>query len=74
MKIYEEFNINTFVAWSGAIETQNRIIDEGKADLFNTIIEDIFADGCTSTEMNDFLRFDYDYIFDFLGINEEDKE
>ena len=38
MRLYVEFDINNFEAWSGAVDTKNRIIEEGKADLFNAII------------------------------------
>ena len=74
MRLYVEFDINNFEAWSGAVDTKNRIIEEGKADLFNAIVEDIFPDGCTETEMNDFLWFDDEQIFDMLGIVEEEEE
>lgn len=30
MRLYVEFDINNFEAWSGAVETKNRIIEEGK--------------------------------------------
>ena len=41
MRLYVEFDINNFEAWSGAVDTKNRIIEEGKTDLFNAIVEDI---------------------------------
>ena len=73
MRLYVEFDINNFEAWSGAVDTKNRIIEEGKADLFNAIAEDIFPDGCTETEMNDFLWFDDEQIFEWLGIRSESQ-
>ena len=74
MRLYVEFDINNFEAWSGAVDTKNRIIEEGKAEAFNSLVEDIFPDGCTETEMNDFLWFDDEQIFDMLGIVEEEEE
>ena len=74
MKLYVEFDINNFEAWSGAVDTKNRIIEEGKAEAFNSLVEDIFPDGCTETEMNDFLWFDDEYIFELLGISDDEEE
>ena len=74
MRLYVEFDINNFEAWSGAVDTKNRIIEEGKAEAFNSLVDDIFPDGCTETEMNDFLWFDDEQIFDMLGIVEEEEE
>ena len=73
MRLYVEFDINNFEAWSGAVDTKNRIIEEGKAEAFNSLVDDIFPDGCTETEMNDFLWFDDEQIFDMLGIVEEEE-
>ena len=74
MTITYELDLNSFQAWSGAVDTKNRIIEEGKADLFNAIVEDIFPDGCTETEMNDFLWFDDEQIFEWLGISDDEEE
>ena len=73
MTITYELDLNSFEAWSGAVDTKNKIIEEGKAEAFNSLVEDIFPDGCTETEMNDFLWFDDDQIFDMLGIVEEEE-
>ena len=35
------------------------------------LLQDIFTDIPTETEINDFLWFDDDYIYDQLGIEEE---
>ena len=40
MRLYVEFNINNFEAWSGAVDTKNRIIEAGKSDLLNAIAEE----------------------------------
>ena len=90
MRLYVEFDINNFVAWSGEVDTKNRIIEEGKADLyneiaeeiieagkadlFNAILEDILQDGRTETEMNDFLWFDDEQMFEWLGISDDEEE
>lgn len=74
MKLYTDFNIENFGAWSGAVDTKENIIKAGKADLFNSLVDDIFPDGCTETEMNDFLWFDDSHIYEMLGLNEDGEE
>ena len=71
MKIYKDFDINTFEAWSGAVDTQETIINEGKAELFNCLVEDIFPDGTTETGVNDLLWHDSSYVYELLEIEEE---
>lgn len=63
-----------FDAWSGAIDTKNRIIEEGKADDFDALMEELHPDGLTDTQLNDILWFEEDWIFDNLGITEEEEE
>lgn len=71
MKVtYEIERIDEFKAWSGAVNTQNAIIENHKQDEFMFILEDIFPEGCSETELNDFLWFDSDFIFSALGIKQ----
>lgn len=74
MRIYADFNIESFGAWSGAVDTKENIIKAEKADLFNSLVDDIFPDGCTETQMNDFLWFEDSYIYELLGLNEDGEE
>lgn len=74
MRLYSDFDINTFDAWSGGEDTKDAIINAGKADLFNALADDIFPDGCDVTQMNDFLRFDTQYIYELLGLDEDGNE
>ena len=72
------FNENTtlvnFNAWSGALETKERIIDECKADEFDNLIEELYPDGLSETQLNDILWFEEDWIFEMLGILDEEEE
>lgn len=56
--------------WSGAIDTLQKIEEEGKEDELMELLQDIFSDIPTETELNDFLWFDDDYIYEQLGIKE----
>ena len=74
MKIFIEQGIADFEAWSGAKETQQRIIDENKEDEFDQLIEELYPDGIDETQLNDILWFEDDWIFEQLGISDEEEE
>ena len=74
MKITMETSIREFKAWSGAVDTQNVIIENDKADEFDNLIEELYPDGIDATQLNDTLWFDADWIFEQLGIEEETEE
>lgn len=74
MKVIQELSISEFTAWSGATDTQNRIIEEGKEKEFDAYIEDLYPDGINETTLNDLLWFEEEMIFEALGIEEEEEE
>lgn len=55
MTINYELDLETFVAWSGAVDTLNRIKQEGKCAELESILEDAYPDGMTEIELNDLL-------------------
>ena len=61
--------------WSGAVDTLNTISKHDKEDEFMQYLEEVFYDDIpTKTEVNDFLWFEDDAIFEALDINLEDEE
>ena len=73
MTIKTEKNLRGFEAWSGAIETKKLILDAGLEEEFEGLIEELFPDGLSDTELNDILWFDGDWILGNLGIKEEEE-
>ena len=75
MKVFAEMNFNDIrrTAWSGAVDTAERIEREGKGDEFCDIIEELYPDGINRTTLNDIMWFDSDWIFETLGISEEEE-
>ena len=69
---YEMNNIDEFKAWSGAVPTRNAIIKNHKQEEFMFILNDIFPNGCSETELNDFLWFDDEFIFSALDIEQKE--
>ena len=75
MKTYNEnLSIADFDAWSGAEDTKQTIIDNNKVDEFDSLIEELHPDGLSETTLNDILWFESDWIFETLGITEEEEE
>ena len=58
-------------SWSGAVETLEKIEEEGKEDELMQLLEEEFSGEAEETELNDFLWFEDDYIFKNLEIGEE---
>ena len=58
--------------WSGAINTLKTIEENEKEEELMTLLENTFEDVPTETEVNDFLWFDDDFIFEQLGIEMEE--
>ena len=75
MKTFNEnVTLVNFNAQSGAVETKERIINEGKAEQFDSLIEELYPDGLSETALNDLLWFEEDWVFEMLGITEDQDE
>lgn len=74
MKIYSEISLENFGAWSGAVDTLDRVKEENKCDELENILEEIYPDGMSETELNDLLWFEPEQVFEWLGIEEEEEE
>ena len=68
MKITTELSIRDFKAWSGAVDTKEKIINSNMAEEFDQLIEEIYPEGISDTYLNDLLWFDADWILETLGI------
>ena len=74
MKITMELSLENFKAWAGAVTTQKEIIRAGKADEFNELIEELYPEGIDATQLNDILWFEVDWLYETLGLIEEEEE
>lgn len=77
MEIRKE--INDFYAladmvWSGAVDTIKDIQNANKEDEFMNFLEGVFCDEVpTDTEVNDFIWFERDAIYESIGLTENGK-
>ena len=74
MLVKREYTFNDLFenSWSGAVDTLKVIIDNDKESELMYLLEEIFEGEAKETELNDFLWFESDYIFECLEINIED--
>ena len=70
--INNSLDLRDFKAWGGAVETQEKIIEEGKTEEFEDLINELYPDGLTDTQLNDILWFEEDWIFEQLNIEVEE--
>lgn len=73
MTITNEISLEDFQAWSGGESTLDRIINEGKCSQLESMLEDLYPDGMTDTQLNDLLWFESDTVFEWLGIRTYDQ-
>lgn len=75
MKLFNEnATLVNFDAWSGAVHTKQTIIESGKSEEFDSLIEELYPDGLSETQLNDILWFEDEWIFEQLGMAEEEEE
>ena len=73
MTITYDLDLNSFQAWSGAKDTLDRIQREGKCEELENVLEELYPDGMTETELNDLLWFDSESVYEWLGIRSEEQ-
>lgn len=67
-RIYLE-DIDEFEPWGQAEENLEIIQDNDKMDEFEQFIADSYPDGISVTGLNDILAYDWEYVFEYLGID-----
>jgi hypothetical protein len=74
MKVTSEITLLQFNAWSGAKETQAKIIESGLSEAFDSLIEELYPNGVDETQLNDILWFDSEWVYESLGMTEETED
>lgn len=60
------------MVWSGAVDTIADIQNANKENEFMDFLEMVFCDDIpTDTEVNDFIWFERDYIYENIGLTED---
>ena len=73
MKIYTEQSLCNFQFWSGAKEFAETLTDK-QFDQVETILEDLYPEGMTDTQINDLFWFEEETIREWLDLPTEEQE
>lgn len=69
------FNDLKDMVWSGAVDTMQRIEDEQKQDSLMALLNEVFFEEQPDiTDVNDYLWFESDDIYECLGISSDEDE
>ena len=71
MTVNYELDLDSFEAWSGAVNTLDRIQREGKTAALEQVLEELYPDGMSETELNDLLWFEPDTVYEWVGLPTE---
>ena len=66
MKVFREVSLKEFDFWAGAKDTVHYLTSE-ELDQIEEMLKDIYPDGLSETEVNDFFWFEDDMIAEWLG-------
>ena len=69
MTIKTETTLKNFDFWSGAKDTV-KYLTESELDTIESYLEELYPEGMTDTELNDFIWFEDDTIAEWLGYND----
>ena len=74
MRVCREIDFNDLqnMVWSDAEDTVENIANANMEDELMGLLEEMFMETVpTETEINDLLRYDSEYIYETLGLNED---
>ena len=73
MKVYNEITLSNrnFEFWGGAKENAESLTNE-QLDTVEAILEDLYPEGISDTQLNDIFWFDFDQVREWLGIESEE--
>lgn len=72
MTIKTETTLKNFDFWSGAKDTV-KYLTESELETIESYLEELYPEGITDTELNDFMWFEDDIIAEWLGFNDFDE-
>ena len=72
MIIKSDTPIREFEFWSGAKDTVKYLTLE-ELDSVESILDDLYPEGISETDLNDFFWFDNNTIAEWLGYNDFDE-
>ncbi len=74
MMVTYELDLARFEAWSGAVRTLDTLKEHDAVETFEQIIEELYPDGMTETQINDILWFEPEWVYHVCGLEIEGYE
>lgn len=77
LKVVDEYDFDMLYrnSWGQAVSVLNEIDEADKSEELMYFLEDYFPEGADSIELNDFLSYDWEYIYRQIGMpNYDDDE
>ena len=71
MLVTREINLHDFDTWAGANETKDELT-YSDLDIIESYLIELYPNGMSETEINDFLWFERDTIAEWLGFTDWD--
>ena len=71
MVVHFELSLENFQAWSGGKDTMD-CLSHSELESLEQHLTELYPDGMTDTELNDFLWFERDLIAELLGYRNAD--
>lgn len=72
MIIKSDKPLSDFKFWSGAVDRASKLTSEN-FDTIEDVLSDMYPNGMTDTEVNDFFWFEEDFIAECLGYEDWDE-
>jgi hypothetical protein len=66
MKVYAEKRLVDFEFWSGALD-RVKYLTYNELEQIESILEELYPDGMSETQINDIFWFEEDWIAEMLG-------
>lgn len=70
MKLTCEKSLQDFEFWSGAVD-RVQCLTSDELDIIESELEQLYPDGMDETQLNDLFWFDFDFICELIGTDEE---
>lgn len=71
MKVTEELSLSNFDFWGGAKE-RAQMLTINELNEIESQLNDLYPDGIDATQINDIFWFDFDWISQMLGYEDEE--
>lgn len=73
MLIHKEESLRNFNFWGPARENSCELSFE-QLDQLESILEDTYPEGIDETQLNDIMAYDFEWVKEVLGVDEEEDE